>query len=501
MCTSPLYIRNKSYGVSREIRSKDGDVYSISNPYSRKRISIPCGKCPECLQQKRDGYFIRCLHEFHACKERAFFVTLTYDKLHLPLYEHCDPATNSEYVVSMWYKPHVQKYLKSVNDTLVLRLAKKHGITRSVAGKLTHEWCEFIKKIGRVIKYLVVCERGSNRSYIDDYGKLRQATQRPHYHAIIFLTHPELDFKEVDELIHSRWIYGNVDNLVIESDSNNDEYERSPIGAIDYVTKYVTKDGNGTAYHVDDKELTPDQIIPLNSPDRNKFCPFVLLSQNLGISLLDMGTDKILNEVVPNGLYVRKSDSDKGRRVNLPMYYIRKIFYDNHVSYERKYTYSDSPTLADGNPFESNEFPSMQIEKHIYFIPNQLGERYLINSLHEKATNICDTLRLIKEHPSIFIHTYNLSFSRLCALGYDCNSAIDILLSTDEDELYQYIVDRHGFDVDDCDMFLDICYELLRAYNNTKKIAKRLKREADYKANLPNAIMAKPKLFKTKNYE
>lgn len=56
---------------------------TISIKTEQGRISVPCGKCPECLQKKRSSWTFRLLAELRA-SESAYFVTLTYNDETLP---------------------------------------------------------------------------------------------------------------------------------------------------------------------------------------------------------------------------------------------------------------------------------------------------------------------------------------------------------------------------------------------------------------------------------
>lgn len=95
---------------------------------------VPCGKCLKCIRRVRNEWIFRIMEEFkHA--ESAWFVTLTYDDIYLPISEHGFPTLR--------YKD-VQKFFK---------LLRRRGNTK--------------------LKYFVVGEYGSN-------------TGRPHYHAILF---------------------------------------------------------------------------------------------------------------------------------------------------------------------------------------------------------------------------------------------------------------------------------------------------------------------------
>lgn len=98
-------------------------------------VSVPCGKCLPCLVNKRTDWMFR-LEAEHRSSKGAIFVTLTYDRNHLPSNGSLD-------------KKHLQLYLKKLRK----QDQKENGETK--------------------IRYFAVGEYGSN------YG-------RPHYHLLLF---------------------------------------------------------------------------------------------------------------------------------------------------------------------------------------------------------------------------------------------------------------------------------------------------------------------------
>ena len=53
------------------------------SPTGGEPISVPCGKCPGCARSRAAMWTTRLYHE-RLMHERAVFLTLTYDDLHLP---------------------------------------------------------------------------------------------------------------------------------------------------------------------------------------------------------------------------------------------------------------------------------------------------------------------------------------------------------------------------------------------------------------------------------
>lgn len=100
MCTRPLRFwrsdtinpkTGKYYGfitgydvdfvTARDFRNRDIPV-TLSWYETREYVEVPCGKCPECVRAAKYRWLGRCLAECE-CHEFNYFVTLTYDDVHL----------------------------------------------------------------------------------------------------------------------------------------------------------------------------------------------------------------------------------------------------------------------------------------------------------------------------------------------------------------------------------------------------------------------------------
>jgi len=112
--------------------------------------TLPCGKCPQCVNDRINGWIFRLQQELkHATS--ADFLTLTYDTGNIPINEHSYPTL---------VKKDIQDFMK--------RLRKKHS------QKLIYFAC----------------------------GEYGDKTQRPHYHMILFNAR--------QDLIQPVWGLGNI---------------------------------------------------------------------------------------------------------------------------------------------------------------------------------------------------------------------------------------------------------------------------------------------------
>ena len=158
----------------------------VRNP--KIRITIPCGKCHECLSAKRSDWSFRLGIE-HKNSMSAYFVTLTYNEENYP----------EEGVV----KEHIQNYVKKIRNYLERKEYEISVDERKWLNKtITDENGKEHKKYP--FRYYIVAEFGSN-------------TQRGHYHALLFnlpysIAHasPNKEAKNWDTPLTKLWQYGQI---------------------------------------------------------------------------------------------------------------------------------------------------------------------------------------------------------------------------------------------------------------------------------------------------
>lgn len=67
-CLSPIKIRNPDFG-------KKFGAYQF--------LSVPCGRCPVCLKNRQNDFYVRMKFELKRCSS-SYFITLTYNPEHCP---------------------------------------------------------------------------------------------------------------------------------------------------------------------------------------------------------------------------------------------------------------------------------------------------------------------------------------------------------------------------------------------------------------------------------
>lgn len=305
MCYRPLHFHRKSNGYCC--------------------YDVPCGKCEECKRSKINGLTARAYQEYLDNDKRAIFVTLTYNDYNLP----CIPvfqgfpiaiplelsAEEGEFLltpdgnfhrthkfVSCWNRKHISKFFKSLNQKILLFKANLSGIPRykyDESGKRYQnpDFSDLLKDIRKpYIKYLLTCERG------------KKFSQRPHYHAIIYSTDPLITTDLLKQYVRELWTYGYSYNLAIS---------RSHTKAIQYVTKYITKDFNDAVFQYQ----LPNKQIALNCK------PFTCISHGFGIGFLKelLVLDyEARAKRIESGFSIG-SDGVNSFSVNYPRYYIDKL--------------------------------------------------------------------------------------------------------------------------------------------------------------------------------
>lgn len=194
-CTNQMMIRRTIDGVNTFAGPfKYGLIYKNKLP-SQSYYPIPCGSCEYCKLKRSKIWAARCTLESMNWPHN-YFITLTYDDLHLPLVDNYDVKLGSLEKHSNLVVRHLQLFFKR------------------------------LRKRGYKIKYLAAGEYGSK-------------TKRAHYHLILFSDKPlDLKYYKLSEndfvlynssLLEKLWPYGF--NVVAEF---------SPATAA-YVARYTLK--------------------------------------------------------------------------------------------------------------------------------------------------------------------------------------------------------------------------------------------------------------------
>lgn len=256
--------------------------------------TAPCGKCVACLSKRRSQWTLR-LNEEARNSQAVHFVTLTYADKNLPMKNG----------IATLVKRDLQLFMKQI------RVLQARTYYDSTTGEIMPEWA------GKEL--LPVRFFGSG-----EYGP---ATQRPHYHLILFNV-----IKPIIENIHKIWLYGNVTVNIAKP------------GALHYVTKYL--------------------IQPMTcQPGQQK--PFLLMSRRPGIGHSYLKRTGDYHQRTMNSFIV-----SNGTKHSLPRYYRDKIFdedqklvvsYTNSKTMEKRYDQETQRLIELGeNPTQYREQQTIQ---------------------------------------------------------------------------------------------------------------------------------------------
>lgn len=262
MCVCPKYVKNNKL---------DFDPF-IDRFYNY----VPCGKCYECQESKRNDYEVRSIFEYIHSKKIGgctYFFTLTYDDGHLPKLPGTDIKVGSI--------DDIQRFIK--------RLRKN------------------FKTLDINFKYFIVSEYGSK-------------TFRPHYHGFIYLD-KFVDKSNFHKYLNKSWdlgftCFGENGGLVLD------------VRAFHYVSKYVCKDFIFTHYlnSLDYPEITKYMSNTVEFRKKFTLPNFHLSSQNFGLSILNYLSDKDYIK----GYFVSNDIVGLNRKLTIPLYILRYGLYDKY---------------------------------------------------------------------------------------------------------------------------------------------------------------------------
>lgn len=301
MCLNPRQIINPK----KRIRKSGGENYIIN---------VPCGVCAECVESKRKEACMRTYYEWQdTIKSNGFvyFETLTYNNDEIPkLSDYCNKIErDSKDDMTCFDKKHIQSYLSKLRTYI-----KRNN--NEVKGN---------------IKYFITSEYGSTNDYVDNKGKVRKGTKRPHYH-ILFFIKLDIDPKSFVMLSNKIWGKGRTDyntNKWKKHIFNRDNStEIAKVAISKYVSKYISKDYyymnniNDRIKKIEDNNL-------LNEEEINKLKKQVKLFKSWSTKFGISGITEDINKECIENFTIRIPDKDKvWDTMKLPMYYRRKMHYD-----------------------------------------------------------------------------------------------------------------------------------------------------------------------------
>ena len=204
---------------------------SLYRPYS---VAWKCGHCHECVKEQRNEWLLRSYFESKDTLEKGgyiLFETLTYDEEHLP---------------------HISDFFPEVLDDFSC-------FNYSDIRKFTNNLWTSLNRLPRMedydvkanVKFFLVPEYGHEDIYMDERGRKRRGTMRPHYHVLFYVKDKRLHSGTLIRQIYHIWRRGETDNhhngMAYAKQKNiiGQGYTKSTtkniLAVSNYVSKYITK--------------------------------------------------------------------------------------------------------------------------------------------------------------------------------------------------------------------------------------------------------------------
>lgn len=207
MCLYPKLIMNKKY-ISNK---KNGGNAPMPTDIRTLYVPVGCGKCIECMKQKKRAWQIRMLEEIKTDKT-GIFVTLTFSNEKLKELGEDVIKTNDEYIynnqiatlaVRRFLERWRKKYKKSIKHFLITELGHQNTERIHLHGIIFTEHRDDIeliwgygyvwlgtfvneKTVNYIIKYIskvdldhknykpkILCSKGIGKGYIESYNATR----------------------------------------------------------------------------------------------------------------------------------------------------------------------------------------------------------------------------------------------------------------------------------------------------------------------------------------
>lgn len=202
----------------------------------------PCGTCIECRKAVSLDWKVRNYFEAkHCMADNGYmvYVTLTYDDAFVPRMTPADTLLSVTGPVAKFDKNRFAEL-----DPAICRehLCFDHSHFQKYVKRIRQEIVRSGQEIP--IRFFFASEFGGDYEYIDDMGRTRHTTHRPHYHGIFYVHAPLETFDFFVSLVQKKWTFGDV---TLTQDPND---IFAPFGLVKdirpslYVAKYVGKEKN-----------------------------------------------------------------------------------------------------------------------------------------------------------------------------------------------------------------------------------------------------------------
>lgn len=300
MCLNPINIINPTKRISHVGGQK-------------LKLTVNCNYCAECLNKKRDEYAFR-------------------------TYWHCKDTINKGGYVLFDTLTYSDKYLPHISDIIDI---KKYGITDFSCFNLSH-YKLFFKRLRKAIYSKYKLTGAISYLFCSEYGTDDRYTHRPHYHPLIFVNTKKIHPLWLSRTIARCWQYGRTDGISYKPLNYvakhiygynlgfGDQSETWVLRAVtQYVSKYITKSSEFQSRL--DMRINSINVFEFGEDELKlaikSIKQFSRISSGYGIGFLDNLTDRDIESLKDNSCLL--PDKEKViKTLPLPMYYIRKLYYE-----------------------------------------------------------------------------------------------------------------------------------------------------------------------------
>lgn len=197
-------------------------IYNIKSPavysHSSTRVNVSSDSWAVSQRSQRD-WSLRLSREFAICQGSVLFCTFTFNDDCLQYLRMFQPFVKSshEFVVH-------DSFVMDNNGERVKCFDNE---------RFSENVCRKLRKDGFKFKYILFPEYGSDDYYVDDCGRTRKGTRRPHYH-VLFFFNSKVDVQVMKKLLLEYW--DACIDCCLDCVEITDNY-----GFSTYVSKYVAK--------------------------------------------------------------------------------------------------------------------------------------------------------------------------------------------------------------------------------------------------------------------
>ena len=312
MCLSPIQIKNRS------------KYFNLSSLH-KIDLTVPCGKCAECLAAKQNEYYFRSYYQSLETWDKGgycLFDTLTYDNDHVP---------------------HINDFL---SDDLKFESENNFTCFNMEDVRL------FFVRLRRSLSYHGFDVKNKLKYFLcSEYGEDPRYTHRPHYHVMFYVTDYQIDPITLSRYIDKCWGNGMTDGEPYKGSSYVLKKRVFYKGADDlhmqnvchYIGKYMVKDSEFTKVvnkrikQVEDKIMRSNRHHIIDDDvkrkkylkDIKRHCSqFIRQSQGFGLYMIEkLGKDWIFEHNC-----VRMPDQQNiWKEIPIPGYIVSKLFKEKKI--------------------------------------------------------------------------------------------------------------------------------------------------------------------------